>query len=446
MTAAGDTPARRTRASAAKKAPAKPSASKSKAEAKTTAAAKPAASTSKSEAAKKPTATKPAARKPATKTTATKKPTPTKAATAKKPTATKSAAKKPAARKPAPRKARATSTRPAGTQHEWDGTVTSVTELARHLHALRVEPDGRPVPSASVLNLVAVADDESAHEVESIIESMSDHQPSRALIVKTVGGKGGIDAHLETRATVFRGRASVQVELIRLMLHTDQPEGVASAIIPLLRSDLPVYLWWPGVPMPDDLLYREIEDTVDRVVTEAEREPDAMVALAQLAEVVSAGRVSVTDLAWARLTTWRQLITQLIDRHHADRMRRGSVLQIWYAGAQPTPDALLFAGWFREAIGDKLMVELHPRADVDITGLVEVHVDAGGPQHLSIERIPERESAAVVVYTAGRPTRRRVLPLPSRSRSELLAGELEMLRPDVPFERALPRALEVGAA
>lgn len=333
-----------------------------------------------------------------------------------------------------------------GTRHQWDGSVASVTELARQLSALRVEPDGRPIPSASVLNLIAVADNESAQDVESVIESMSDHQPSRAVIVQTVGGGGGIDAHLETHAAVFKGRTSVMVELIRMVLHTDEPEGVASAIIPLLRADLPVFLWWPGVPMPDDVLYPQIDGTVDRLITEAEREPDPAAALAHLAGIVAAGTVAVTDLAWARITTWRQLVTHLIDGPHAERMRRGAVLQIWYAGTTPTPDALLFAGWFRDAIGDRLMVELHPRPDVADGGLVEAHIDAGGPQHLSIERIVDKETAAVVVYSAGKPTRRRVLPLPNRTRAELLAGELEIVRRDLTFERALPRALAVAAS
>lgn len=327
----------------------------------------------------------------------------------------------------------------------WDGTVTSVAELASRLAELRIDEDGRPVPVASVLNLVAVADDESLHDVERLIESLSDHQPSRAVLVQTTAGDGHIDAHLETRAEVFRARSCVMVELVRLTVHTERPGGAASAIVALLRSDLPIYVWWPGVPMPDDLVFAEIEHTTDRLVTESDREPDARVALAQLRDIVARGTVAVTDLAWARITTWRQLVTQLIDAPHAARMSKGAVLQVWHAGIRPTPEALLFAGWFKSAIGDRLMVEMHPRPDVPDGGIVEVHVDAGGPQHMAIERIVGKETAAVVVYTAGRPTRRRVLPLPLRSRSELLAGELEMARRDGPFERALPHAVEVGS-
>lgn len=333
---------------------------------------------------------------------------------------------------------------PAPAEKHWDGQVESVASLAQRLHALRLDDDGRVIPVASVLNLVAVADEEAIGEVEALIESLADHQPSRAVVVEMAEGDGTIDAHLETRAEVFKGRGCVMVELVRLTVHTTRPEGAASAVNALVRTDLPIYVWWPRVPMPDDLLFDELETAADRLVTESDREPDAVAALVQLNAIVERGNVAVTDLAWARITTWRQLITQLIDGAHAERMRSGAVLQLWHAGEKPTAEALLFAGWFRSAVGDKLMVELHPRPDVADGGLVEVHVDAGGPQHMSIERVVGKETAAVVVYTAGRPTRRRVLPLPSRSRSELLAGELEMARRDLPFERALPHALVVA--
>lgn len=327
---------------------------------------------------------------------------------------------------------------------EWDGRVTSVSALSAHLHALRVTADGRPIPAASVLNLVAVADDETSREVEDMIESMADHQPSRAVIVEMTGGEGGIDAHLETRAQVFKGRTCVMVELIRLTVHSTQPEGAASAIIPLLRSDLPIFLWWPGVPMPHELLFDELAHTTDRLITESGREDDAAAALARLTEIVATGQVAATDLAWARITPWRQLVTQLVGPAEAARMREGAVVQIWHPEGPPTAEALLMAGWLRDSLGERLMVEFHSNHDLSAGGMAGIHLDAGGTKSLSIERIGAKDTAAVVLSTVGAPTRRRVLPLPTRSRVDLLAGELELVRNDRPFERALPHAVAVA--
>lgn len=330
------------------------------------------------------------------------------------------------------------------TPAEWDGHVGSVSALATELSRLHQRPDGRPLPVAGVLNLVAVPRAEEAAEVETLIESLADHQPSRAIVVALADAGDGIDAHLEARAQLLSGSTTVLVELVRLTLHGSASLGAASAVVPLLRSDLPTFLWWPGCPDPDDPVLRSLARNADRLVTEAGRGGDAHHAVGCLDRVIRAGGPAVTDLSWAAITPWRQLVTQLVDAEHARRLTSGAVAEIWHGGAEPSLDALLMGGWLRDALGERLMVELHGRRDVSHAGLVELHLEAVGGQRLSIARIAGRASVAVSVSSAmRRATRRRVLPLAVRDRAALLAGELEMQRRDRPFEQAVPHAVTI---
>jgi glucose-6-phosphate dehydrogenase assembly protein OpcA len=330
----------------------------------------------------------------------------------------------------------------------WDGHVDSAGELARRLAALQIDgADGQPAGRAGVLNLVAVAAPEDAAEVEAIIESMADHQPSRAIVIERVEGGEGIDAHLETRAQAAGGhRMTALVELVRLALHGDAALGAGSAVRALLRPDLPVFLWWPGAPEVTDPVLAELAAGSDRLVTECNRGADAEGGLAQLARAVRAGGPAVTDLAWAALTPWRQLVNQLTEVEHVEILRRGAVAEIWHCCDEVSAEALLIAGWLRDTLGDRLHVELHPRPDLPKGGIAELHLESLNGRRLSIERIPSRDAANVAVHNPLSPGRRRTLPLPTRDRAALLAGELELQRRDRPFERALPLALELTTA
>jgi hypothetical protein len=110
--------------------------------------------------------------------------------------------------------------------------------------------------------------------------------------------------------------------------------------------------------------------------------------------------------------------------------------------AAPAPDAstLLMAGWLRDLLGERLMIELHPRPCPE-EGLVAVELEGSVVgRRLSVEWVPGRPAAAVCVTEPDGSARRRMLPLPGVDRARLLAGELELQRRDRAFERALATA------
>lgn len=333
----------------------------------------------------------------------------------------------------------------AGEIAEWEGNVGSVRQLVGQLMRLR-DPGatGTPTAVASVLNLVAVVDHAEAEMTEALIEGMADHQPSRTIIVARATGGEGIDAHLETRFQPIAGARGVLVEKVRLTLRGSVAEhGVASAVEPLLRRDLPMFLWWPTAPGGDEAL-KDLADGAHRLITEAGRIGDTRRAVECLARWAGTGGPCLTDLSWAALTPWRQLIAQLADADEFARLRRGSVAVIGHTGNAVTVEALLIAGWLRDALGDGLMVELHARPDVTEGGLASVELESSTGRRLGVELIPNRRAAVVTAAIFGAAPTRRVMPLPVSDRATLLAGELELSRCDLPFENALPHALEIA--
>jgi len=329
----------------------------------------------------------------------------------------------------------------------WDGHVANVGELGRALSDLQpTGPGGGPLAVAAVLNLVVAADSARATEAEQVIESLADHQPSRAIIVERDAEGDGIDAHVEARAQLMGStRTPSRVELVRLRLHGAAAEGAASAVRALLRSDLPVYLWWPDLPDAGDPVFTDLAGRADRLIAEAGH-TDGAVAVRRLADAVTDRGPAVTDLGWAALTPWRQLLNQLTTREHLEHMREGATVTIRHSAEAPSLGALLLAGWLHDSIGPATTTTFASAPRPGDPSICEVRLTDPSGRVVEIDPVMGRGAAVVVTHTPDGRTHERMMPMPEPSRAQLLAGELELQRRDYPFERALREAKRLVAA
>ncbi len=331
---------------------------------------------------------------------------------------------------------------------EWDGHGVTVAEVLTQLAELRAPTEGgAPLALASVLNLVAVApgDHEDAAEVSEVIERLAGHQPSRAILVQVDDDGEGIDAQVSSSCNLAAG-SSVCFERVVLTLRGQTREGAASAVMPLLRPELPCFLWWPATPTRDDPLLNALAGLAGRLVTEAGRDDDGKAGVRALGAVAEGDGPAVTDLGWAAVTPWRQLMAQITRPGDLETLRRGAAMAaVSYGSPEPSVKALLLAGWLREVVGPGLWVELHSRPGD--TGRIEgVNIDSTSGLSLAMERLGDRPAVALTLSRAGRAAGRRVLPLRAPVRSVLLAGELELQRSDPSFEGAVRSAAGLAAA
>jgi hypothetical protein len=333
---------------------------------------------------------------------------------------------------------------------EWAGAHVTLDEVAQQLARQRRPADGgTPFMLSGVLNLVAYAGHPSETEAMlRVIERLADHQPSRAVVLCGEPDGDGIDARVTTGCRGAGGSTRIALETVVLILHGAVRAGAASATVPLLRSDLPTILWWPWAPdRRADTPLAPLVAIADRVVTEAARGTDAREAVRALSSWVPAARPAVTDLSWAAVTGWRQLIAQMLEGDALAALRGGpATATILHGPGGLVPDALLVGGWLRDVIGPGLEAEVGERDDGDGPGVVAVTLQGVHGRRLVIERAPGRDAASVAVTEPDGTERHRVLPLPRPDRTMLLAGELELQRRDRAFERALAGACAAGLA
>ena len=191
----------------------------------------------------------------------------------------------------------------------------------------RTEPetgDEQAVMRARVANLIVfVPVDSLISEVNETLAVLTTSEPCRALVLS--GDREAPDRDIEASVSALcraqsRGRRQVCCEVITLVARGRYAVELPSAAIPLLVSDLPVFLWWRGALDPRDKLFSILTKPVDRVIidTAACRSPyEDVKALFALMSSGSELQAAISDLNWARLTSWRALLASFFDA--ADR-------------------------------------------------------------------------------------------------------------------------------
>ena len=362
----------------------------------------------------------------------------------------------------------------------WGAQATTIDALERELARLRraavahARERGQTLARASVLNLVVYSEREvHARRAARTVADLALRHPSRAIVLLGDRDRDGIVASVQLHCHVPQsdGAQPVLYEQILARVRGDFDERVASVVIPLLVPDLPVFLWWTGTPPSDAQHLDDLVTLADRFIIDSADFARADQTLPEVARLAR-HRVAITDLNWARLTHWRELVAQFFDvpawRPFLDRItgiRAGFAVDMDGRDIHPS-QALLLLGWLSSRLGWRPVDALAPseaggllfrmgRADgapimVRLRPRFERGLDAGDVSGIRIQAAYGRETAEFVIK--GAPDERhatataiisgvvrseRVVPLPALGIRELLGEELAIARNDHVYEVAL---------
>lgn len=362
----------------------------------------------------------------------------------------------------------------------WGGRATSITALDRELSRLRraavahAKERGQTLARASVLNLVVYAERENhARRAARTVADLALRHPSRAIVLLGDRDREGVVASVQLHVHVPQsdGAQPILYEQILARVSGDFDERVASVVIPLLVPDLPVFLWWTGTPPSDARRLDDLVTLADRLIVDSADFARADRTLPEVARLVRF-HVGITDLNWARLTHWRELIAQFFDvpawRPFLDGitgLRAGFAVDMDGRDIHPS-QALLLLGWLASRLGWRpiealapseaggllfrmsradgaaVMVRLRPRFERgldtgDVSG-VRIQATIGrNTAEFVIKRAPDERHATATAIIDGIVRAERVVPLPALGIRELLGEELAIAGNDHVYEEAL---------
>lgn len=362
----------------------------------------------------------------------------------------------------------------------WGAQATSIDALERELARLRraavahAMERGQTLARASVLNLVVYSEREAhARRAARTVADLALRHPSRAIVLLGDRDRSGVVASVQLHCHVPQsdGAQPVLYEQIMARVRGDFDERVASVVIPLLVPDLPVFLWWTGTPPRDARHLDDLVALADRFIIDSAdfaRPDHTLPEVARLAR----HRVAITDLNWARLTHWRELIAQFFDvpawRPFLDGVtgiRAGFAVDMDGRDIHPS-QALLLLGWLSSRLGWRpvealapaeaggllfrmgradgapIMVRLRPRFERgldagDVSGIRIQATHAREAAEFVIKRAPDERHATATAIIGGVVRSERVVPLPALGIRDLLGEELAIARNDHVYEVAL---------
>ena len=238
-------------------------------------------------------------------------------------------------------------------EDSWTGDDVSIAEIERELARLRVataQEDQQPNLRTSVMTHIAWVPLEWQTAAEETLLGMAERHPSRTLLlVPKPDEEDGLDAQLSIRCFPVGDRA-ICGEVIELFMRGKRAAAPASLALPLLISDLPVFLRWRGRPPFGSPELDQMVGITDRLIVDSTEWGDVTECYPHLVELFD--RTAVSDIAWARTERWRSLLASLWP----------GIAEVKEMTVHGTPaQAHLLAGWLRS------------RLHHDVTVHVDVH-------------------------------------------------------------------------
>jgi glucose-6-phosphate dehydrogenase assembly protein OpcA len=290
-----------------------------------------------------------------------------------------------------------------------------VSEVEGALAALRAG-EGHPSVRATTLNLVVrCGDAEHLKIANRVLDRIGSSRPLRAMIVMPATGTPRARVSSDSGGD----RHGVFNELVELR---GNRVALPSSVTSLLVADLPVFLWWQGALPPEgDAVLEEMIEMTTRMIVDSDQAGIDAVAR------VDAMATGLVDLAWVRTGPWREAIAALFDGRSQRRLL-DHLVAVEVKG--PRNQSALLAGWLRSRLGREVDLQTRRAVRVNRVRLV------CGDESFLVERSGRNEHG----IASGPGLAPRTVALPSSAVALLLAGELDRLGAERPFEDALAEA------
>ncbi len=352
------------------------------------------------------------------------------------------------------------------TVHVSDERPINVAAIEDQIRALWQEigeqhaDSGHVVTRVCTLTLISYgANAELSRRVRSAVPAVFGAHPCRALLIEAGGGESELSAWVTTvcQRPVDDGE-QVCCEQITLTVGETMRRRLPGTVLPLVVSDLPLFVWWPGPLHAVSNVRTQLFAHADRWLVDSADFLDPLHDLARLYEMLRVDEtVAVSDLTWARLTPWRTMVAQIFD-HPTVRPALDHIGTLTITMGRHQAAALLGVGWVASCLGWQIATVkqtaagLHctfssPSNPVTVTLQAEGAEDEGVPTialtcadqpdlKISIGRGTHHQAVASVVQI-GAEVRTQVGELRVFNDGVLLTEELNVYSHDRMYEAAL---------
>jgi glucose-6-phosphate dehydrogenase assembly protein OpcA len=326
---------------------------------------------------------------------------------------------------------------------------------------------------ASAFTLLVYVDcHQAAAEVSNMLADVTRQNPCRVVLMLMVpqASPPGLMASLSAHCHLpVEGKRQICSEQITVEARGDVGPELASVVVSLTLSALPIYLWWRAEDFALPPYFDQILRVTEQVIVDSARFSATGVDLKRLATWLGqhSGKVRLSDLNWARTTPWRDVLAQCFDSlERRPYLRRIQEVRFEYELGSPRfavqrSQSLLLTAWLAtrlewqfqraEARGENLPRTLYFRSDAgevrveralrkvdgDACGACFSVVLAAGDARFSFSRGTDGKVVQTLAEVPGAVPVSGAVRIEVEDEVEILNRELMLLRRDHIYEEVL---------
>jgi len=266
---------------------------------------------------------------------------------------------------------------------------------------------------------------------ETMAALMPEH-PARAIIVRLSGAEARTLAERVYPQCwmPFGQRRQICCEQIEITASDSALGDLPSILLPLAVPDLPVVLWCRSARLTQMPEFRELARLATKIIVDSTGSAKPADAVWQLADAQRRGRF-IADLAWTRLTRWRESLSRLFEnRNHLARLAGIKSVRVGFPPGMDT-SAWYLAAWAGNALNVPPTVAPNSKS---------LNFELAAPDfQVSLARDGDRLVTTVDAQST-------CTNLPPATDYALMREELSIMRRDAIFESTLASAARLAVS
>lgn len=217
--------------------------------------------------------------------------------------------------------------------------IVPPSQIQKGLDALWAAKDSKNKVKASLFNIIFFVKNSPREEyIRKISFKLIEKFPARIFFISS--NPGSPENSLKTAVSVMtteQGEFTITCDLIEISALGEGEKQIPFILLPHIIPDLPVFLVWTEDPGFDSSLCNELKSFATRVIFDSESTEDLCRFSQAVEKMQLESHVEIADLNWARLESWRDLLTASFSTpEKIEELERTSSLTLTY-NSQETP-------------------------------------------------------------------------------------------------------------
>lgn len=230
--------------------------------------------------------------------------------------------------------------------------------------------------NACLFNLIIYSQDtDRAALLKEVIQTITETYPCRIMVIECDRNSkiDQLKVNVE-HEIVKKNESSISCDRINIVCSSKYLNRVPYLLLPHLVPDLPIYLLWGQDPSQENEILPRLQSFATRLIFDSDTSSHLCDFCRKMLSDMRPAKIQVTDLNWASLTSWREILFQIFDTEEKIRQLKSSrLIKIRYnnrvseAYRHSERRSIYLQGWLAAQLGWKSIKSSNNNGVISIT-------------------------------------------------------------------------------